>query len=68
MGERSAVTTKMAAAYRRGTRPEKGAILDQLVELTGITRARSCATPVRSAWCAQGGPASLFTHPGSSRP
>jgi len=38
MGERRAVTNKMAAAYLRGSRPEKSALLDQLVELTGWHR------------------------------
>ena len=38
MGERTAVTNKMAAAYRRGTRADKTAVLDQLCELTGWHR------------------------------
>jgi hypothetical protein len=37
MSQRHAVTKKMAAAYRRGSRSEKTALLDSLVELTGCT-------------------------------
>ena len=38
MGQRNAVTAKLAAAYRRGSRKDKGRILDELCELTGWHR------------------------------
>ncbi len=38
MGQRKAVTQKLAAAYRRGSRADKARILDQLCELTGWHR------------------------------
>ena len=38
MSQRRAVTKKMAAAYKRGTKSEKTLILDGLVELTGWHR------------------------------
>jgi hypothetical protein len=49
MAETRAVTKQMAARYARGTKGEKGRMLDELCALTGWTRRHARRTLVRAA-------------------